>query len=386
MAEYTPTGNYNDAALSADDQKKMASLKKQWETYTAAGDTGSANAVHQEAENLRANYGYSGGTDGSEYHAVEVDKEIPKVTQGPTSQEDYVNQLYDAQQKSALAELEKAYNQNMLTYDNATAEIPKAYQAARNQTAATNQVERANFNEYAAASGLNTGATGQIQLARSNQNQANLSSLQQAEADALAQIEQQRTATKVAYQDSIAAAIASGDLARAQALYEEAVRVDEGMVNKALNDAQLAYNYDYLNFNKDATQYNQQTDAQNTSYNQMLNMAQTLAAYGDFSGYKALGYTDEQIANMQAYWQLQNGINPSGGSGGGGGGTGNTTPTEQVPAAKGLSAAYQIINGEGSDYEKALRIANAGLQDSAALYERLKDATSLDYINYIMGR
>lgn len=46
--------------------------------------------------------------------------------------------------------------------------------------------------------------------------------------------------------------------------------------------------------------------------------AKTMAAVGDFSGYKALGYTDEEIAKLQQAWLLQQAA--AGGSGGGGGG------------------------------------------------------------------
>ena len=308
MAQYKAIGSYNDAALTVDDRKKMDSLKKQYSTYRAAGNRAAAEKAHSEAEKIRANYGYSGGGDGSEYYSVETDKYIAPTTQAANSQEEYINGLYDAQRTARLQQLRSAYDQNMLAYDNAASEIPKTYQAARNQNAASYEAERANFNEYAASSGLNNGAAGQVQLSRANQQQANLSAIGRAQADALAQVERQRAQTKVQYQNDISQAIAEGDLARAQALYNEAVRVDESIVSKTLNDAQLRYNYDYLNYNKDSADYNRQVDAENTEYNKLLAMAQTLGAYGDFSGYKALGYTDGQIANMRYVWQLQNGI------------------------------------------------------------------------------
>ena len=37
-----------------------------------------------------------------------------------------------------------------------------------------------------------------------------------------------------------------------------------------------------------------------TEYNRALAKAQTLAAGGDFSGYKALGYTDQEIAGLKS--------------------------------------------------------------------------------------
>ena len=157
-----------------------------------------------------------------------------------SSQEDYLNQLYDAQEQAALAALEAAYQENVLELDATAAKIPGLYQTARNQTAGDAAVAQQNWNEYAAAAGLNSGTAGQAQLAMGNQLQAGLRSLSQAEADALASVETERAKAKTAYQTSVAQAIAQGDLARAEALYQEAVRVDESIVATALQNAQLA--------------------------------------------------------------------------------------------------------------------------------------------------
>lgn len=43
-------------------------------------------------------------------------------------------------------------------------------------------------------------------------------------------------------------------------------------------------------------------------YNKQLTQAQTLAQYGDFSGYKALGYTDAQISSMKKQWQVEQAV------------------------------------------------------------------------------
>ena len=105
-----------------------------------------------------------------------------------------------------------------------------------------------------------------------------------------------------------------------------------------LNALQQLYNNEYgayqdaLNqYNTDRNfQYQQQQDALNRTYqqeqdalsnqwketewnygltqdewNKAAQQAETMAAYGDFSGYKALGYTDAQIANMEKQWQIQ---------------------------------------------------------------------------------
>lgn len=58
-----------------------------------------------------------------------------------------------------------------------------------------------------------------------------------------------------------------------------------------------------------AAQQQAEIDARNaetTARSEALTKANTLAQYGDFSGYAALGYTPEQIANMQAVYAKEN--------------------------------------------------------------------------------
>lgn len=76
-----------------------------------------------------------------------------------------------------------------------------------------------------------------------------------------------------------------------------------------------------------------------TSYNQALLQAETLAAYGDFSGYKALGYSDAQIQQMRAAYQSQNAASRSSGSGSGySGGSSGGTSKPRLTAAQTLEA------------------------------------------------
>lgn len=69
---YTPTGNYNDAMISAEDSELIRQLQNAYQMSMANGDIASANAAHEQAEAIRAMYGYSGGTDGSEYIPAEL--------------------------------------------------------------------------------------------------------------------------------------------------------------------------------------------------------------------------------------------------------------------------------------------------------------------------
>jgi hypothetical protein len=265
-----------------------------------------------------------------------------------TSQSDYLSSLYDAQREASVAALQGAYQQNIAALDATAAKIPEQYTAARNQTAASAEQGRRNFNEYAAASGLNTGTGGQAQLAINTTLQGNLNTINQAEADALADIETQRLQIQAEYQTAIAQAIAESNIAKAQALYEEAIRVDDGMVTAALNQADENYR---------AWSANQAVSEQERAA--LASQAKNLANYGDFSGYSQLGYTSDQIAQMQSVWAAANptlaaalGISGYGSYGGysgysgGGSGSGYTvTLSDRADAV--LQGAKNLLSSTG---------------------------------------
>lgn len=301
---YEAKGIYNDSEMSDADKQKIDALKQQYDYYKGQGNMDMANQMHQQAEQIRSGYGYSGGGDGSQYiptgstassvigTGVQFSNGYP-ATQltGPTAKYDEIDAWTKAQQEQALAALKSAYDQNVIDVDATAAKIPEVYKAAREKTARDSAIQKANFNEYAAASGLNSGTGSQAELSRSIAEQNNLSSISQAEASALKDVETQRLKLKTQYQNAIAEAIANGELQRAQLLYQEAVRVDEGIVQTALNQADE-------NYRAWQSQYMVQSDKNSF----LQTMADNLAAYGDFSGYKALGYNDAQIAQMQAYF------------------------------------------------------------------------------------
>lgn len=68
--------------VSADDQKKIDAFGEQWRAAQAAGDKAGMDAAHTGAENIRAQYGYSGGGDGSGQHPLEMT--IPTPGAGAT--------------------------------------------------------------------------------------------------------------------------------------------------------------------------------------------------------------------------------------------------------------------------------------------------------------
>lgn len=95
---------------------------------------------------------------------------------------------------------------------------------------------------------------------------------------------------------------------------------DLGVLSDAYNREYGAYQDALSQWNTDrAFDYQREQDALSDAWRQKewdyslsqddwskaLQQADTLAQYGDFSGYKALGYTDAQISQMQKVWQIQ---------------------------------------------------------------------------------
>jgi hypothetical protein len=145
--------------------------------------------------------------------------------------------MYDANEQKRKAALETAYDANVATLDRQAATIAPQYQQAVNAAAAQSAVAQAAFNERAAAAGMNTGAGSQAALAQNNALVSGVSAIRQAESEALAEVEAKRADLATQYQKAIAEAVANNDAERAQALYAEAIRVDESLVTTAANQA-----------------------------------------------------------------------------------------------------------------------------------------------------
>lgn len=294
---YVAKGTYNDAILSDSDKQKIAALKDQYNYYASIGDTAGMNAAHSSAESIRAQYGYSGGSDGSEYYGLKMPEgSVPQTTlpsyQANTGQ---VNSMYDAALEAALAALKSSYDRSKLEAEQAMEKISPLYQTQRNQTAANAERERMVFNEYAAATGLNSGAGGQAMLAFSNQLQNDLNDLYLGEANALTEAQNQITILTMEYQNAIAEAVASNEYERAAALLQEFQLQAQSVVETAKAQASL---------NLQTAQQN--LSAKNSEYDRLSSNAETLAKFGDFSGYLALGYSNDQIEQMKAVWKAAN--------------------------------------------------------------------------------
>lgn len=348
---------YNGAGMNSADKQKIAALGEQWQAAQKAGNQGGMNEAHEQAELIRKKYGYSGGGDGSGYKIVGNNTVLPEAK----DQSENINKIYDAQQKAKTDALKAAYDQNMLDYDAQAAKIPQTYNEARRQVSTQADISRANLNEQMAGSGINTGAGSQLALSQQNSRNAAMGKVSTAEADALSDLEAQRQKVKTAYQNAVAQAISENDAARAKALYAEAQRVDNSIVNTAVKQLSV------------------DTTLAENERSRLEQQAATLAKYGDFSGYAALGYSQDQIDAMQKVWGAQNpklyyertGTYPasytasnSRTGGGGGGGDDTITPVENPTSSS-------RITHNDIDFTNASAVA-----DAATVSDRVKEMIS----------
>lgn len=133
----------------------------------------------------------------------------------------FTKQQNEAQLASNLAKLQSAFDQSMAGYNAAKEQIAPQYQQARNQTAASSDVNWKQFSDVAAANGLNTGAMGQAALSRGVALQNDLNELNRSEAEEISAIDLEIAKLQAEYQSAIAQAQASGDAELAAALYDQ---------------------------------------------------------------------------------------------------------------------------------------------------------------------
>jgi hypothetical protein len=171
--------------------------------------------------------------------------------------ESYLSRLYDAQTQAQKAALESAYQQNLNTL----------------------QAQRA-----------------QVLL------QSNLANINRAQADALAQLDLQVAQLQTQYKNDVAKAIAEGDFAKAQALYNNYQAERDRMIQQQQYVSNLAYNYATLDRLRENDAYSRESNEYERNYSIALTAAQSS---GDFSGMAAFGWTPEQISSARQEWIRQ---------------------------------------------------------------------------------
>ena len=375
------TSGADEDLMTDGDYAIIQQLKQQYAQAAAAGDREGMDNAHLEAERIRAKYNYSGGTDGSMYltygalaNSGSGESNAYGAALGGSGSSsygsgsggssygsdlsEYLRQMYGAKTDAAIAELTAAYQQNVAAIENARAGLEEQYQSARNQTAGASELAARNFQEYAAAYGLNSGTGGQAELARNVTLQNNLNTLNAEEAQAYADLELAKANAEAEYNMAVAQAQATGDYELANALYQEQIRVQE----------QLAAQQQAL--------LEQSRWEQELALSQQSSQNSQLAAYGQ--SYLEMGImpSDDMLAAMgitradaQAYLSAGAIAGASGGSSGtvrsSGGGSGVSTAdyTGLFTSAKASGYPKSYIANNYKSY---------GFTSSTGLYDEYK--------------
>lgn len=294
---------YDQEHFSNDELRSAAEVR----AAAAAGKTTWADA-HDYVERIRSNYGYSGDTDGSRYIPLEMGGGGRGNGGGgfsyeaaPTYTSRYQNQIDDLTRQ--------ILNREAFSYD---PEKDPTYQQYKESY--TRNGERAMQDTLGQVSARTGGLASSYAGSAAQQTYDNYMG---ALADKIPELKQLAYSM---YQDEgntqranleMLVALEQGDYAKYADLlaqYNTDRSFDYGVHRDNISDERY----------EDETAYNRETYKDETEYNRALAKAQTLAAGGDFSGYKALGYTDQEIAGLKSAYNKAQASARSGGSKSGG--------------------------------------------------------------------
>lgn len=290
-----------------DDQQaikdKMDANSQAWHNATSQEEKDRLHAENQQlAGQLGGNVSFNPGSGTWSGSASNEQQEQPSLVNDYSN---YLEEMYAANRKAALAAINNAYQQNINAIDRAGEGVDTRYQNARNQAAGSAELAARNFAEYAAAYGLGSGTSGQAELARNITLQNNLNDLTAEEAGIYADLELQKSNAEVEYNNAIAEAEANNDSQLAAALYQEKIRVQNALIEEQarlfeqnLADRQFQFQQQQAQTSNDQWQqafdYQKQQDQmayenQNKSY---------LSAWGESMLENGFMPTDEMLAAM----------------------------------------------------------------------------------------
>lgn len=142
--------------------------------------------------------------------------------------------------EKAVASLERARASARSKLNEEQAAIPGQYTAAKNRTAAQNEIQRRNTATQANDKGLSSGTAGQIALAQSVAAQNDLGALELQQTAAQDDVRRRKSQMELDYDYAVAEAQAEGDYALAEALYKEASRFDAAQRQQWLDTEEMA--------------------------------------------------------------------------------------------------------------------------------------------------
>lgn len=352
---------YDQEHFSDDELRSAAEVR----AAAAAGKTTWADA-HDYVERIRSNYGYSGDSDGSRYIPLEMGGGGRGNGGGGFSYEaapTYVNRY-----QSQIDDLTKQIlNREAFSYD---PEKDPTYQQYKESY--TRSGERAMQDTLGQVSARTGGLASSYAGSAAQQTYDNYMG---ALADKIPELKQLAYSM---YQDEgntqranleMLVALEQGDYAKYADLlaqYNTDRSFDYGVHRDNISDERYNNEWNYSvgrdqiadKRYEDETAYNRETYKDETEYNRALAKAQTLAAGGDFSGYKALGYTDQEIAGLKSAYNKAQASARSGKSGGTSGTSGDVYSQMYNAGVRSYDDAYAWLRAAGYGTTDANRYAN----------------------------
>lgn len=193
---------------------RLIENKEAWYAAQTAGDAGAKNAAHASNETIRKMHRIS----------EELDAERGYGETERFSPSSYVNAIYDAKRDSNLTALKSAYDKSVRDSESRREDALSGYGAARDRVSSAGEIGKYNLNEYAAASGLGTGARAALYGSAENARTAGLTALDRDAANTSAEYDRRLAELEAAYESNIAKEIAAGNAERAKDLYGALVK------------------------------------------------------------------------------------------------------------------------------------------------------------------
>ena len=367
--------------MSDEDYEAIQRYKQQWQASTAAGNQAGAQAAHDAAEQLRRKYNYSGGGDGSDYIGLGIKwnsntASRPKRTDGmgeftyekaPEYSSKYQGQIDDL--------LDDILNRPEFSYD---PESDPRYGAYKKEYAREGQRATADTmgqlaamtggmpSTAAAVAGQQAGDYYASQMADKIPELYELAySMYRDEGDSMRLNMDLLTALEQGDYNKYLNALAqhNNDRNFAYGVYSDQWDRNYQLDRDGVNDSRYDTEWNY-GVGRDELEDSRYQDE--TEYARALEKAQTLAAGGDFSGYKAIGYSDQEIANLKNAYDRERAadlLSRGGGSGGSKGRGRNSGEQEYDGLFKAAQASGHAKSFIANNYKKYGFTSSSGLYD-----------------------
>ena len=252
-----------------------------------------------------------------------------------------VNRIFQQRQQAAIDAIDAATDAGVLAYQQMLPGINSQYDTAAKQLYTNYMQENQAMPEQLAKMGLSgQGISESTAASLANSYQGNLSASELARRAAIQDVNNQ-----------IANLRAEAEAQKAQTAYDLSGEQFSAWqwaqeLQQQIQQAQQAQQWNQYTWEKEFGLAQNDAD-----YQRQLAVAEMLAQYGDFSGYKALGFNDAQIAGMEAEWQRQRAMEAYS--------TGGRSRSSSGSRSSGSSKSSSSSGGKSQDYTGLFEAAKA---------------------------